>query len=120
MNGDGAEWIKTGAKVHAKAKFVLDRYHMHKYIIAATSHLGDSAQDARSEIWRAINGKRKKDAAEVFERIMDITAAESKQKSVEVSMDYILGHWSATGCGTKRMTSIAVQKGISATSMRTG
>ena len=35
VNGDGAEWIKAGAKVHAKAKFVLDRYHMHKYIIAA-------------------------------------------------------------------------------------
>lgn len=26
-----------GEKTHAKAKFVLDRYHIHKYIIAATS-----------------------------------------------------------------------------------
>ncbi len=30
VNGDGAEWIKTGAKTHRKAKFVLDKYHMHK------------------------------------------------------------------------------------------
>lgn len=101
VNGDGAEWIKTGAKVHAKAKFVLDRYHMHKYIMAATSHLGDSAQDARSEIWGAINGKRKKDAAEVFERIIGITDTESKQKAVGASRDYILGHWSAIMNGVR-------------------
>lgn len=60
INGDGAEWIKSGAKLHANAKFVLDRFHMHKYILAATSHLLDSAQDAPSELFRAINGKRKK------------------------------------------------------------
>ena len=59
VNGDGADWIKAGAKIYAKVKFVLDRYHMHKYIITATSHLGGLAQKARSDIWRAINGKIK-------------------------------------------------------------
>lgn len=59
VNGDGADWIKAGAKIHAKAKFVLDRYHMHKYIITATSHLGGLAQKARSDIWRDINGSRR-------------------------------------------------------------
>lgn len=101
VNGDGAEWIRTGAKVHAKAKFVLDRYHMHKYIIAATSHLGDSVQDARSEIWRAINGKRKKEAGEVFDRIIEVTQTESRQKAVETSKSYILGHWSAIMNGVR-------------------
>lgn len=101
VNGDGAEWIKTGAKVHAKAKFVLDRYHMHKYITAATSHLGDDAQDARSVIWRAINGKRKKEAEEAFDRIIEETQAESKKKAVEASKSYILGHWSAIMNGVR-------------------
>lgn len=101
VNGDGAEWIKAGAKVHAKAKFVLDRYHMHKYIIAATSHLGDSAQNERSGIWRAINGKRKKEAAAVFERILGITQTETKKKAVEASRDYILGHWPAIMNGVR-------------------
>lgn len=45
LNGDGAAWIKTGAKVLPKTKFVLDKFHMHKYIIAATSHLADSAEE---------------------------------------------------------------------------
>ena len=34
-----------GTGMHAKARFVLDRFRMHKYIISATSHLKDSAQD---------------------------------------------------------------------------
>lgn len=101
VNGDGAEWIRTGAKAHAKAKFVLDRYHMHKYIMAATSHLGDSAQDARSEIWHAINGKRKKEAEKVFDRIIGVTQTESKKKAVETSKGYILGHWPAIMNGVR-------------------
>ena len=101
VNGDGAEWIKSGAKIHAKAKFVLDKYHMHKYIIAATSHLKDSAQDARSEIWRAVNGKRKKEAEKAFDRIISVTGTESKRKGVETSKNYILGHWSAVMNGVR-------------------
>jgi hypothetical protein len=101
VNGDGAEWIKAGAKIHAKAKFVLDKYHMHKYIVAATSHLQDSAQDARSEIWHAINGRHKKLAEETFDKIIAITEPESKQKAVETSKQYILGHWSAIMNGVR-------------------
>lgn len=101
LNGDGAEWIKSGAKLHAKARFVLDRFHMHKYILAATSHLLDSAQDARREIFRAINGNRKKDVEEVFDRIIEVTENASKQKAVETSKNYIIGHWSAIMTGVK-------------------
>jgi hypothetical protein len=101
VNGDGADWIATGAKVHGKAKFVLDKYHMHKYILAATSHLGDSKEDARSEIWRAINGKRKWKAEEVFDLIIDLTESESKRKAVETSKKYILGHWAAIMNGVR-------------------
>ena len=53
-----------------KAKFVLDRFHMHKYIIGATSHLPDSVEEARREIYRAIIKKRKQQAEEAFEAIL--------------------------------------------------
>lgn len=93
INGDGADWIRTGAGMHAKARFVLDRFHMHKYIISATSHLKDSAQDARSEIYRAINGKRKWAAEEAFDKILHVTESETKAKAVESAKNYILGNW---------------------------
>ena len=67
---------------------------MHKYIITATAHLGDSAKDARSEIYRAIYKKKKWMAEGVFDRILTVTETESKRKAVEVAKAYILGHWS--------------------------
>lgn len=94
INGDGADWIRTGAGMHGKAHFVLDRFHMHKYIISATSHLNDSAQDARSEIYRAINGKRKPAAEAAFDKILNVTESETKARAVESARNYILGNWS--------------------------
>lgn len=93
INGDGAAWIKSGQRILDKAKFVLDRFHMHKYIIGATSHLLDSVEDARSEIYRAIHKKKKYQAEETFEKILAITENESKRKTVEAAKAYILGNW---------------------------
>lgn len=76
INGDGAEWIKTGAKIHAKASFVLDKFHMHKYILAATSHLMDSKDDVKKEIWRAVNSKSKHGMMAAFEHILEVTDSE--------------------------------------------
>lgn len=101
VSGDGAGWIEKGAEIHAKAAFVLDKFHMQKYIIKATSHLKDSTEDARSEIWKAINGRHKKETAEIFDRIMDVTKSESKKETVEASKNYIIGHWKAIMKGVK-------------------
>ncbi len=94
INGDGAAWIKSGQRLLDKAKFVLDRFHMHKYIIGATSHLLDSVEDARSEIYCAIYRKKKYQAEEVFDRILVVTESESKRKTVEAAKEYIIGNWS--------------------------
>ena len=93
INGDGASWIRAGEKIIPKSKFTLDKYHMHKYIIAATSHLEDSAGDARSEIYKAIHKKKKWVAEAVFEQIINITDKDTKRKAVEVAKSYILGNW---------------------------
>lgn len=93
VNGDGAAWIKAGAKQLEKARFVLDKFHMHKYIIAATSHLQDSSEDARSELYRAIHKKEKHKVRETFDRILSVTEGTGKRKTVEASKTYILSNW---------------------------
>ena len=93
INGDGASWIRSGEKIIPKSKFALDKYHMYKYIIAATSHLEDSADDARSEIYRAIHKKKKWMAEGVFDKIIAVTDKETKCKAVEHAKAYILGNW---------------------------
>lgn len=94
INGDGAAWIKSGVKYIAQSKFVLDKYHMHKYIMAATAHLEDSAEDARSEIYRSIHKQKKWMAEEIFDQILSVTEKESKKKAVQAAKEYILGNWS--------------------------
>ncbi len=93
INGDGAAWIKSGQKLISKAKFVLDRFHMHKYIIGATSHLSDKVEEARNELYRAIYKQKKWKAEETFDWILEETKTETKTKTVENAKTYILGNW---------------------------
>ena len=93
INGDGAPWIKSGQKYIYKAKFVLDRFHMNRYITDATSHLFDSAEEARGEIYRAIYKEKKYLAEEAFDKILSVTESETKRRAVESAKKYILGNW---------------------------
>ena len=111
INGDGASWIKSGRKWISGATFVLDKFHMQKYIIAATSHLLDSASDARSELYHAIYKKSKSMAVGTFEKILAVTELESQRRKVETSMSYILGHWDGIMQGIRNKE---VQVGCSA------
>jgi hypothetical protein len=104
INGDGASWIKSGANIHAKAIFVLDKFHLHKYILAATSHLMDSKEDARIEIWQGIKRKSKKSVKSTFEHILYLTESESRQVAVEKAQTYILSNWPAIMNGIKNET----------------
>ena len=94
INGDGAQWIKSGEKYIDKAKFILDKYHMYEYIVAATSHLEDSKGDAIAEIYKAIHKKKRWMAEGVFDKILSVTDKESKRNAVERSKNYILSNWS--------------------------
>jgi len=66
---------------------------MHKYLIAATSHLEGSVEDARNELYRAVHSRKKWLAEEVFDQIMAVTEKETKRKAVEQAKAYILGNW---------------------------
>lgn len=40
LSGDGAPWIKNGLSWINKSIYVLDRYHLSKYVTQATAHMG--------------------------------------------------------------------------------
>ena len=54
LNGDGGSWIKAGKRKLSGLTYVIDEFHLSKYIIRATSHLLDSAEDVRNEIYETI------------------------------------------------------------------
>lgn len=95
LNADGGAWIKAGKKRIAGITYVLDEFHLKKYIIRATSHLLDSADDARKELQDAMKNGTKPEFGEVMQRILDVTQGDAAIKRVTESKTYILSNWSA-------------------------
>ena len=95
IGGDGASWIKAGTDYIAKSVFVLDKFHLSKYIHESTSHLLDSAGDVKKEIYEAIERKDKKEIKKIYKKIEWVTESASKQVIVDAARKYILNHWSA-------------------------
>lgn len=91
--GDGGAWIKTGCEVLDKSRFVLDKFHMMKYVNVSVAHLLDSADDAKSEIWEALNGAHKEELKAIYQRILNVTENENKVEEVKGALRYFSNHW---------------------------
>ena len=57
LNADGGGWIKSGRKRIAGITYVLDEFHLKKYLTRLTSHMKDSREDAANELRTAIRTK---------------------------------------------------------------
>lgn len=95
LNGDGGNWIKSGKKRISGITFVLDEFHIQKYLLKATSHLLNSAEDARRELKEAMKSGKKNDLKEIFARIYNVTDKETRRKRIKESETYFLENWTA-------------------------
>lgn len=95
LNGDGGNWIKAGKKRISGITYVLDGFHLQQYLIRATSHLLDSAEDARRELTEAMKAGTKEDLKSIFARIYNVTETEAGIKRVQRSETYFLENWMA-------------------------
>lgn len=91
LSGDGASWIKQGLDWIPKSKFVLDEYHLQKYIRRATAHLEDST--IHQELQDALDWPSKEKTKKVFKKILKLTESETKKESIKESRRYILNQW---------------------------
>lgn len=83
LNGDGGTWIKAGKKYLEKTTFLLDEFHLSKYITKLTSHMKDSVEDAKQEVYTAIRNKTKRDFIEIVERLKDALPDGKGEKRIE-------------------------------------
>jgi len=91
LSGDGAAWIKQGLNWIPKSKFVLDNYHLNKYIKAATAHLDNEA--ITQGLKDAIDEADKELLKRVFKRILELTEIETKYNAVNDAKRYIENNW---------------------------
>ncbi|AUS96610.1 ISLre2 family transposase [Clostridium thermosuccinogenes] len=91
ISGDGAAWIKQGLNWIGKSKFVLDKYHLSKYVKVATAHLED--EDIEQELDDALKEADKAGLKKAFAKILEKTESETKRKAVNDAKRYILNNW---------------------------
>ena len=89
LAGDGAPWIRQGLGWIINSKFVLDKYHLKKYILKATGHI----PELRQELKDALDEADKTMLKEVFKKILSVTNEETKKESVKVARRYMLNNW---------------------------
>ena len=95
LSSDGGTWIKSGMKRIAGITYVLDEFHLEKYLIKLTSHMKDSREDALDELRTAIRSKTKQDFEEIVDRLKDCLENEAGLKRIAAARDYILSNWMA-------------------------
>lgn len=91
LSGDGAAWIKQGLDWIPNSRFVLDNYHLNKYVKEATAHLDDEAitQGLRDGLDEADKELVKR----VLDKILEKTEIETKRNAVKDVKRYILNNW---------------------------
>ena len=95
LNADGGAWIKTGKNRIEGITYVLDEFHLEKYLTKLTSHMKDTREDAKKELVHAIRYETKRDFKAVVERLKDCLETETGIKRIEKSEEYILSNWTA-------------------------
>lgn len=91
LSGDGASWIKEGLNWLVNSEFVLDKFHLSKYVREATAHQEQCFQP----MWNYINRDMKIAARDLFDVIIGETEVITKRKAIIKCKGYILNHWEA-------------------------
>ena len=95
LNADGGGWIKAGKNTFAGITYVLDEFHLEKYLTKLTSHMKDTKEDAKKELVHAIRYEKKSDFEAIVERLKGCLESETGLKRIESSKEYILSNWTA-------------------------
>lgn len=106
LNADGGAWIKEGLNQMAGVKYVLDEFHLSKYIFKMTSHMLDTSWDAQREIRKTIQQATKDDFNRLAERLLNYANSEADVNRIKSSSAYILKNWSASKIRLSRLKSV--------------
>lgn len=89
LSGDGASWIKEGLNWIKGSEYVLDYFHLSKYVKAATAHMPQTF----TPLWNYINRHNKDHVKQLLNFIIEETESETKKEAVKRSKKYILNNW---------------------------
>lgn len=89
LHGDGASWIKKGMEELPNVRMVLDRYHLNKAVMEATS----SHPKYRKKIFNALRNCDQKAFKDIVKTWLNETADTKKRTKIRQLKTYILNNW---------------------------
>jgi len=100
LNGDGGAWIKGCKSKIAGITYVLDEFHMKKYLIKMTSHMEryfskEDVRDFRRIINEIIKDNTKEEFRNAIDYLQEYAETEKEAKKIADAGDYFLGNWMA-------------------------
>ena len=95
VSGDGGGWIKSGMKRIAGMIYVLDEFHLEKYLTKLTSHMLDTKDDAKNELRTIIRKEKKQKFIDKVEELKGYLKDDAGIKRMEEAKAYILSNYTA-------------------------
>lgn len=116
LNGDGGAWIKNSTSRISGITYVLDEFHMTKYLIKMTSHMNrefskEDVVDFRRILKEIIKENTKDEFRNAIDYLQEYAINDSEKAKIADAGDYFLSNWMAA---KKRYTDRTHVKGCSA------
>ena len=92
ISGDGAGWIKSGTSYVSKSVFCADKFHLVKYINKAANQMLDESEIAKSEIYRLLYKRQRKNLREYLE---SMSRCANNPEPIDALKTYVLNNWNA-------------------------
>jgi hypothetical protein len=89
LSGDGASWIREGLEFLPNAVFVLDKYHLQKYVNSAT--IGN--EHLRKNIWIGIRNLDYEAIKKVLAEAGECAQTDAQKKAAQDCRRYIRRNW---------------------------
>ena len=90
--GDGGGWIKAGTDHISKSIFVIDKFHLSKYINAAANQMLDDAAYVKGRFYKYIYKGKKHKARKLLKRMRRSVA---NPKSIDELESFLMNNWEA-------------------------
>ena len=93
ISGDGAPWIKEGVNYFEQAIFVMDEFHVLKYVIKSTNVLQDSQEEGMHRIFEALRNNDKTELENIFGKIYDECKTTTERENINECHEYFMNQF---------------------------
>ena len=100
LNADGGSWIKAGNSRIAGITYVLDEFHMSKYLVKMTSHMTRSyskedVKEFRKILKEIIRDNTKDEFRNAIDYLQEYVDTDKEKEKIADAGDYFLSNWMA-------------------------